>query len=492
MAGILEITETDGVNDGQAVFGPVPVDQVHQNGIWQITNQGNASVNITLAFLEGTSFQCAGSGSIIIAPGMSHSVEVLFDPVAPHAITDTITLRADDLDSTTLSVNLTGDAYAWVTAGNPYKFADHTGDLVTISVTGSAQVHVTTGTEDQPDIQTIEVVAGSSTDKLNIKVRGSGTTYLGEIIGANSLGAINAKNVDLIGAGIDLEGTLQKLSLGSVLGGADISFAADRPVDVNVNQIIGDSDINIAGPVGSFAAHHFLHGSFQADSVTKMHINGHLNADVQVNGNLDELVVCQGNLNGNLNVNGVMGKVSVREGDILGSINAADDIHQIVVQKGTIGGTVKSGAVINKIIAQNISGAGLYARTAIEQINVQYDMRHSLVTVGYDDQAAHNQSAAALSEIDAYISSLKVKGIFRDSTIAVGVAPDDQGNFINGRAHTKSGTIENLFLRQVDTNNGTDPFGVVAQDKIGTLRVNEQVLGYNYHQDDFFITVIDQ
>ena len=49
-----------------------------------------------------------------------------------------------------------------------------------------------------------------------------------------------------------------------------------------------------------------------------------------------------------------------------------------------------------------------------------------------------------------------------------------------------------VIINQVNTDNQADPFGLVAQNDIAKLRINQQKLTYDYQQDDFYITVLNK
>ena len=70
-----------------------------------------------------------------------------------------------------------------------------------------------------------------------------------------------------------------------------------------------------------------------------------------------------------------------------------------------------------------------------------------------------------------------------DVPVAVGVAPDEQGSFINGTAHTAGGTINRVLLRQVNTHNQTDPFGLVAFYLNGTDIASHYFWKYQYPEE---------
>jgi uncharacterized protein YcbX len=69
---------------------------------------------------------------------------------------------------------------------------------------------------------------------------------------------------------------------------------------------------------------------------------------------------------------------------------------------------------------------------------------------------------------------------------------DAEGNFINGSAASAGGSIGSVNLQQVNTVNNTRAFGVIAQDALAKLRVNQQNVPAGFHQDDFYIAVLNQ
>ena len=86
---------------------------------------------------------------------------------------------------------------------------------------------------------------------------------------------------------------------------------------------------------------------------------------------------------------------------------------------------------------------------------------------------------------------MKVKGTFTGSTVAVGVSADGTGDFINGIANADSGTIGSVWLQEVNTENGENPFGLVAKDAMTKLRINQRAVNDEYQDEDFFIKVLN-
>ena len=364
--------------------------------------------------------------------------------------------------------------------------------MVTVSLGGVAEARVIIGTSDQPDIQSIELLSGSDKSTLAIKVKGVGLTSLGELTGSGDLKAFMGNRVDLQGDGINLDGTLRRLRLNDVSDGADISFESQLPAKLRLGRVAG-SNINIDGPLRSFIALNVQNSSLCANDIKSMLITENLDAQVHITeSDLGKLTVLQGDFDGSILVNGNVGKVHLRQGDLNGSLTAENDISRIVTPKGSITGVLKAGAAIKKITAWNLNQADIVALTGVNSIQVKNNMIDSMITIGYDNLSQPEHSAGANLSTEAYLGALIVKGTFSASTVAVGVAPDSQGSFVNGTANTNSGTIGKVIINQVNTDNQADPFGLVAQNDIAKLRVNQQKLTYDYQENDFYITVLNQ
>ncbi|KPK78063.1 MAG: hypothetical protein AMJ79_01105 [Phycisphaerae bacterium SM23_30] len=493
IAGLLQITELDGSNDGQYYFGNIEVISNHWAAPWRLTNNGNAAVTVTLALGENIDFQLISPPSLILSPGQSYTVSIIINTNLAYRITDTILLTADDLNYTSESLALCADVSAYIGAGRRYQFTDHTGDLVTVSLSGDAEARVVIGKEDQSDIRSIELLAGSSNEILTIKVKGPGSTSLGELIGAGDLKAFRGKRVNLQGDGIDLDGALHRLQINNVASGAYIGFRAPLPVKLRLGRV-ADADISIDGSVRRFRAFDVENSSLSADDIRKMFITEDLNADLQITEtDLGSLIIRYGDFSGSISVKSNIGKVFLRNGDFCGDLTAENDISRILTPKGSISGTLKAGTAIKKIAVLNLSDANIVALTGVDVIKVQNNMVNSMITVGYDNLSQPEQSAAPANfATEAYLRAIKVKGTFTASTVAVGVAPDSQGSYMNGTPNTNSGTIGKVVLNYVNTNNQADPFGLVAQNAIAKLRVNHQKVNYDYQQDDFYITVLNK
>ena len=490
IGGILQVAELDGLNDAALHYDNIEAGRSYWVNPWRLTNNGNASITVFLALNDNTDFHLLSPESVILSPGASYTVNVLIQTNRACLVTDTLTLAANDLDSSYKTLSLSADVSALIGGGVSYQFTDHSGDLVTLSLKGDAQARVIIGADEQPDIQSIELLSGTADDTLSIKVKGDGKTSLGELTGTGSLKALLGARVDLAGDGIDLEGSLQRLSLNDVADGADIYFAAALPAKVRLGAV-GAATIDIAGTIQRFAAVRMAHSSLEADYIRQLSVEEDLNAQIHITeSNLDKLKVRHGDLRGSISVDSGIGSLAVRRGDLNGAITAEGDIARILAPDGTLSGTVKAEA-INKIAAFNLDDVNIIALKSLERIRIGNNMTDSMVTIGYDSLSPTNQAAASFAT-DAYLKSLTVKGTFAGSTVAVGVAPDSQGSFMNGTANTTSGIIGKVIINQVNTHNQRDLFGLVAQNDISKLRVNRQTITSGYQQDDFVVTVLNQ
>lgn len=491
IGAVLDITEADGVNDGMIDTGTFQTGQNLLFDAWHITNNGTASTSVNLSLTEGVQYQLVSPSVITLHPGQSCTVQAQVQSNLARQVADTLVLVTED--AAVHNVSLVSDGYAIIERGQPYRFIDHTGDRVTVSINGDALAAVTIGGPLQPDIQSIEILNATGSETLRVHVKGGGTTQLGQIAGSDDLKAIIGKHVSLVGQGIDIEGSLTKLTLDNVLAGADIHFAAEEPASVKFGRVVGDSEITIDGALNRFSADHFLGGLLQCNGIKTMLINGHLNADVNVDSiGLKSLKIRQGDFDGNLMVNGKIETVKISNGDWLGSLVAQNNIDRIVAKQGTISGTIQAGYGIGKIVAGNINNAEINCLTGIDKINVSNNMLDSLVSVGFSEQAEEYKAAVSASGVDAVLGSLRIRGTFAGSTVAVGVAPDMDGSFIHGIANTASGIIGKVKIEDVNTDNGDNPFGLIAQNQIEKLKVNRQSLDANFQQDDFYINILNQ
>ena len=491
LAGVLQVSELDGIDDNVTDLGRRQVHHDSRVDLWQLSNNGNVPLTVSLSLDVDSDFHLYSDSQVVIPAGGFYVVQVDFNTILARQVSDQLQLASDDFYESSASLSLQADGFARIGGGEKYSFIDHSGDRVDLSLSGDAQAEVIIGQDNEPDISAITLLSASGEESLNIKVKGPGRTLLGELTGQEGLKKISAAKVDLVGAGIHLDAQLQSLRLGNVLGGADIHFQAPEAAQLRLENIVGDSVIDIDGALKQFASLRFSGGQIVADTIDKFSVASDLDAEIHVtDGDLEQLLLRQGSLASAIDVQGRIGKLTVSDGDLLGDVLAQDSIEKISVTKGSIRSSVQSLNVIEKISAFNLEQAGILALNGIDKISVSNAMIDSNIMVGYTQEAAETHGVHATSPIDAYLNSLKVKGMFEASNVAIGVAPDNDGNFLNGFAATTSGTLGKISLGQVQTDNDSDPFGLIARSDIINLKVNKLKIAESYQQDDFYVATL--
>jgi hypothetical protein len=121
-------------------------------------------------------------------------------------------------------------------------------------------------------LQQVDLTSTSASSVLTITAAGGtdGRTAVGAITGASPIGAINAPRVDLDGQGLLLTGsigTVQNLTLGGLIGGADMKIAGTFHVGMRfaLGQVSTGSEITVdQGPVASATFNGTFRGVFAA------------------------------------------------------------------------------------------------------------------------------------------------------------------------------------------------------------------------------------
>ncbi|MCF7957846.1 MAG: choice-of-anchor D domain-containing protein [Phycisphaerae bacterium] len=487
----LEIIEADGIGDGLVDAGRLRVGEFYIIDLWTLANHGNEPVAISLDLGEPSEFQLVGSEYIVIPAGGDYDVQLVLDTEQALAINDTITLTADNYYHSSDTLRVCAEPFALVGGRDKYTFIDHDGDEVRISLVGEGTAEVTLGAAGQPDIELIHLRGGAEPGKLNIKVKGDGKTQLGAVTGTADLKYFNASGVDLVGEGIDIDGTIDCLRLSGILHDADMSYETEKPAVIRVGHVGVDSTIDIDGPLNRVVINQFDDGLLRSTQINRVQI-GQMAGDIEVtDGDLNTLKINQGGYDGHVDVNGHLASLTVKSGNLTGQINVADDIGRLLLPHGDIDGEIKSGKRIGLIKAMNLNQARIYAQTQIDKIFISDDMKDSMISIGYDvDLPMDGQSATAVLPMNTQMGLLNIRGTFESSTIAVGVAPGSDGTLIHGVAHTSSGSIGRVNISNLNTDNQDNPFGLVARDSLGKLRINRQVISSDYKSDDFYATVI--
>ncbi len=137
----------------------------------------------------------------------------------------------------------------------------------------------------------------------------------------------------------------------------------------------------------------------------------------------------------------------------------------------------------------------LLANDRIAKVRVGNDMRNSKLFVNCQSSIesniySHGNSSESENSI-ASLDSLSVKGVFEDSTIAVGVIVDDVEAVIHGDNSGTSGTIGKVMLGSIVSDNQGEAFGVISNDPISKMVVNRSRLSSGDIIDDFIIKSIN-
>ncbi|MBI9016766.1 MAG: choice-of-anchor D domain-containing protein [Phycisphaerae bacterium] len=449
----LLVTEADGADDGVFDAGRVRVGSVIYVNAWTLENDGNELLTIELAVGLGSGVAINGPSTIILAPGQSYDVSLRLNCYDARAIGNTVTATA--LESSSIAtLDVEGQGYALVSRGDKYRFVDQDGDLVTVSMSGDGSAEVMLGQMGDADIESINVIGGTNT---SLTVKTSGSTELNALTGDINLKTLKAKNIDIVGDGIDYDAVIGSLKIGDIQ--ASVNFDSDlKGASVKAGNVTQNSAIKIDGILRSFTAIEF---------------DGQLEANGMGNVKVDSL---EGDIAAGV---GGIGKLMIKDGDLTGSVDSAGDINMIKA-KGDIRGSINSGTIINKIKAWNLNEADITALSGINNVAVN-NMIDSDITVG-NSAAFSNGSYRGIS-VDAFLGKLNVKGTFSGSNVAVGIELD-------GTAIATTGNIDAINIANVQTSNDGQTFGLSASDSIGKMKIQgKKVLG-QYEQDDFMINII--
>lgn len=406
--GALGIIEADGVTDTIIDSGAIQLADDIYIPVWQLTNYTNNPMTVSFV-VAGEELKLQSPDTITIQPHQTYSLQAQPNTALARQFTNTITLTAGTAGIITQSVDVSAQPYALIGQGKSYTFNDQTGDRVTVRLSGRSSAAVTLGDTGQPDIQSIQLLSDASQACLAVKVSGSGSTQLAQLTANSDLRAINASRVNIVGQGIDIEGSVKNITAASL----------------------------------------------QAEA----------------------------------NISGSLRSLSLQNGDLLGSLNVDQNIGRINVHKGTIWGSVRAGATIGRITAGNILNADISAAIGIGKINVLEDMIDTNISIG-DDNPSLNVSTPDGTYTQYFLDSINVSGTFSASTIAVGVNPDDDGNFETGTPTQITARVNAVKFTNIDIDNNNDPFGLFVGDSIKRLNLANKNVTPNYQENDFIAKIL--
>ncbi len=515
----LGIDELDGINDGHNYAGRVKTGSVYTIGIWHLVNNDSIPVTVRFAWANGRDFHLTGPDTLTIPAGGNLPINVNLKTSSPTHIADTLSVFAGNSSTSLANIVIEAKGYTVLGAAQKQlKFITNTGNTVKIRVTGDTRTEITLGGAGEPDIESIQFVndantigntnistntnnnANNSPDtnrqqenpvvnktkdgQLSIKVSGGGTTTIGNITGNAFLKGINAPGAILTGTGINLDGRLSRLRLFSLNTDSSISFATGTsPAILQIPRVAGNIDID--GGLRLLRTNS-LRGKLRIDYADKLQLGrftGQINAD---KGDIKNITLRYGDMEGDINVAGNLGSLKIKQGDLLGKLTVKNEIGYINLTRGTIRGDVKTDGIIKNIRADNINSSNIAAGQGIQRISISNDMLDSVITVGLNMPVVGN-STYQTQLSDTFIDSINVRGIYSGSVIAVGVVPDQNGNYLQGHPVSEYSYIGRLNLAKVNTNNQNRPFGVITKNITDKLLVNQQYITGNFHQDDFYI-----
>jgi hypothetical protein len=130
---------------------------------------------------------------------------------------------------------------------------------------------------------TIDAILLSETDTntmLTVKVKkgaaGDGAVEIGEITGNGALHRLTAPDADLVGAGVDLDGTVRALEIRDLLFGAALRTggSADQTTRLRARNLDDGAVIELAGGIRTLRAARFGDGLISVPSAEQLSIVG--------------------------------------------------------------------------------------------------------------------------------------------------------------------------------------------------------------------------
>lgn len=349
------------------------------------------------------------------------------------------------------------------TAGIP--FTDSDGDLVTLKLgggLGTLTYHLTNGAGP---VSTI-FLSGTSPTKSTVTAvikkapTGDGRVEIGEIFQSDGSGvrSISLAKVDLVGAGISMNGYLGTLVIGDVENGADILLTGPAPVLPKnaatriTALVIGDgTDISTAVPLTSLTAIAIGDGTITAPSVGSITAKGKAatRTTLAIPGDFDSDVTISG-----VGIDPVKGKA-------LKSFRAAGMVSNNTVTVGGNVGTFKAGAITNTtldaggtlgpvIVKGAVTGSTLLADGNVGLVNVG-SFVNSRLFAGYTGPDDGSGTFSAAATVGPFIVKNKTDGFANSHVIAT--------NF------------KFITLASADVDNSNTPFGFVYRTNFAGLSV---------------------
>ena len=210
-----------------------------------VTRTGPATATATVGYTTGDGSgqagidYAAGSGLLIFGAGVTEqSFTVTVLPVKGAKITDkTVALSL----SSPSGARLGSVPSATLTLSSKLVVTDSDGDQVTVKLTGHGSVALALANAGRGPIQQIVLTGTDAHSQLLVttvkKAGGNGFVDVGSIVADGSVLAINAPTVNLVGAGVTVNGCLGALTIHNLLNGAAVtaSCAANQTTKITLH-----------------------------------------------------------------------------------------------------------------------------------------------------------------------------------------------------------------------------------------------------------------
>lgn len=285
----------------------------------------------------------------------------------------------------------------------------------------------------------------------------NGHIALAEMTGTG-LRSFSGRTVDLDGPGINLNGYLGALTIGDVKNGADITTLAGATTKmktrISAGQINDGTDIDIGAPISQLSAIRIGDGTITAPSIGTMQVKGQnkpliagdLGADITLSG--------AGLLPGVPALTGL-----TVAGSILPSVTiTAPVVGNISVKKNLSGNFL-------------INGAGVPAgKPAMKNLKVTGAITGGDISVGGNVTLIQAGSIVGSTIFAGYSGPEDGSGIFGPAaTVGTVIVTGKTHGFVDSTLIATN--FNTVVLTSIDSVNGTDKFGFIADNKIGKLKV---------------------
>ncbi|HEV7405628.1 MAG TPA: Ig-like domain-containing protein, partial [Chthoniobacteraceae bacterium] len=346
------------------------------------------------------------------SPGRSYEIEarrrrLTFQPLEPRVLLSSHDLL-DPNAAPGSAVHALATPPRTLTSTSPLAntmFTDGDGDTYQVKLTGPGSVDVQLGDvtgDSKDDVQSLTLHGTTEKSTLTVLFKkkaaaGDGEVAIGALLsdaGNVSLGSFTAAKSDLVGAGISVGGTIDKVTLDDLRNGADIKLpgspaAATTKVSLTLGDVGAGSDLAIKAGVGAVTVASAGTGHWSAASFGSGTAKGTFSATVDATATaaalgktlaIGKFSVTGGNFNGALGAAGNIGPVSVTAtkgvgGAIVGASIAGNSLTSLtagafagdLVLSGTSGAITVKGNADGNWTAQtfgaiSVTGGALSAR----------------------------------------------------------------------------------------------------------------------------------